>query len=134
LPPRRALANIVVPFAWINDQLISERKAGLTDYLNHLITIREFQDNKTLLQFLTSQLFDPAQLLDTPNNLPSMVSMNVLTPNKTKIEPDDPRLAPVAATYYPTWAAEDHPPEKLDFSKFDIIFFGKGCCFVSHHS
>lgn len=123
LPPRRALANVVVPSAWIDDQLICERKAGLADYLNQLIAVPEFQDNQVILQFLTSPLFDPAPFLDTLNDLPCMVSKSTLTADQTKIEPDDPRSTPVAATYYPAWAIDHHPPEGLDFSKFNIIFF-----------
>lgn len=28
------------------------------------------------------------------------------------------------ATYYPGWSAGTNPPERLDFGKFDIIYFG----------
>jgi chitinase len=32
------------------------------------------------------------------------------------------------AAYYPGWSAYANPPEKLDFSKFDILYFGS-CTF-----
>ena len=28
------------------------------------------------------------------------------------------------ASYYPSWCVDDRPPESLDFSKFDIVFYG----------
>lgn len=31
----------------------------------------------------------------------------------------------VAAAYYPDWAAGTLPPENIDFSKFDLIYFGE---------
>ncbi|KAF9255039.1 hypothetical protein L218DRAFT_1009002 [Marasmius fiardii PR-910] len=30
---------------------------------------------------------------------------------------------PIAAGYYPDWVSGDSPPENVDFSKFDILFF-----------
>jgi chitinase len=134
LPPRRALSNVVVPSAWIDDQLISERKAGLAAYLNHLLTIKKLQDNQVWLQFLTAPSFDPSQFLDTPSDLPFMVAKSTLAADQTTIESDDPKLAPVAATYYPIWAADDCPPERLDFTKFDIIFFGNAFGSLQYHT
>ena len=32
---------------------------------------------------------------------------------------------PLAAAYYPDWSSDSFPPSKLDFSKFDILLFGK---------
>ena len=32
---------------------------------------------------------------------------------------------PLAAAYYPDWSSDTFPPSKLDFSKFDILLFGK---------
>lgn len=31
---------------------------------------------------------------------------------------------PIAAAYYPDWAFDATPPENLDYTKFDILFFG----------
>ena len=31
----------------------------------------------------------------------------------------------VAAAYYPDWSADSWPPESLDYSKFDILFYGE---------
>ena len=33
--------------------------------------------------------------------------------------------AMIAAAYYPSWSASTTPPEKLDFSNFDILFYGR---------
>ena len=30
----------------------------------------------------------------------------------------------IMASYYPSWCVDDRPPESLDFSKFDILFYG----------
>jgi chitinase len=32
---------------------------------------------------------------------------------------------PLAAAYYPSWAADTLSPEKIAYAKFDIIFFCK---------
>ena len=31
----------------------------------------------------------------------------------------------IAAAYYPSWSASTTPPERLDFNKFDILFYGR---------
>ncbi|KAG6810347.1 hypothetical protein H0H92_012240 [Tricholoma furcatifolium] len=37
----------------------------------------------------------------------------------------DRKPTSIAATYYPEWSASYNPPDKLEFDKFDIIFFGE---------
>ena len=32
---------------------------------------------------------------------------------------------PIAASYYPDWVDDTLPPEQLDYSKFDVLFFGE---------
>lgn len=34
-----------------------------------------------------------------------------------------PVANPLACAYYPDWSAGSNPPEKIDFSKFDVLFF-----------
>ena len=36
----------------------------------------------------------------------------------------------IAASYYPDWAADQISPENLDYSKFDLIFFGETLWFL----
>lgn len=31
----------------------------------------------------------------------------------------------IAASYYPDWVSSTNPPEGIDFSKFDILYFGQ---------
>lgn len=31
---------------------------------------------------------------------------------------------PIAAAYYTSWSSWSNPPNKIDFSKFDILFYG----------
>jgi len=120
-PPKGFLVN-VLPSAWVDDQLITERKAALTTYLNTLLQDQEFQANPVLLKFLTST--SPALLGrgDSSVAIPLMVSENMVLNVETATT--SVAATPIAASYYPDWSAGSCPPSELDFSKFDILFFG----------
>ncbi|KAF8064331.1 glycoside hydrolase superfamily [Lyophyllum atratum] len=121
-PPKRVLANALAPSAWVDDGLIAERKAGLVEYLDNLNATPEFQKNDAFLQFLSSPSFDASSLPISIQGAPAMVSCGMVTINPASYEADT-RAAPVAAAYYPAWCTWSHPPNKLDFAKFDILFF-----------
>ncbi|KXN90766.1 Chitinase A1 [Leucoagaricus sp. SymC.cos] len=125
LPAKRAITNLV-PSAWVNDELIAERKEGLTFYLHSLLQSAEIQDHPILVQFLTPGSFAPFGTPQIERDVP-IVRME----SKSLSEPDQDNAqvvnsmtpTPIAGAYYPSWAAETLPPEKVAFSKYDIIFF-----------
>ncbi|KAG6910362.1 hypothetical protein DXG01_011077 [Tephrocybe rancida] len=119
LPPKHIVANAVVPLAWLDDELIAERKVGLTEYLNRLNTVALYQNNEAFLQFLSP--FDH-NCISTRGfvDAPDMVSCTTATLGRVSVVP---KTASVAAAYYPAWSAGRNPPEKLQFAKFDILFF-----------
>jgi hypothetical protein len=53
LPPKRILSTTFVPSAWVDDELIAERKAGLATYLSKLVHTPEYEKNPILNEFLT---------------------------------------------------------------------------------
>ncbi|KAF5376626.1 hypothetical protein D9615_007898 [Tricholomella constricta] len=122
LPPKRVLANAIVPSTWVDDELIAERKAGLVGYLNYLNAIPEYQTNDAFLQFLSYPSFHMDSLFTSVKDAPAMVSRNLLAVNQA-FEQAETQAAPIAAAYYPTWSSWSNPPNKLNFAKFDIIFF-----------
>lgn len=122
LPPKRVLANVVVPSKWVDDELIAERKSGLVAYLKHLNTTPKFQNHDAFLQFLSSPSFDITSLPAYVKDAPCMVSRNIVTTNRASDQPEN-RTAPVAAAYYPSWSVSSNPPDELNFAKFDILFF-----------
>ncbi|GLB44487.1 putative glyco_18 [Lyophyllum shimeji] len=122
LPPKRVLANVIVPFTWVDDDLIAERTIGLEAYLNNLNATPEFYNNDAFLQFLSSPSFDASTLPAYVANAPVMVSRSVVTIDHALEEPET-RPGPIAAAYYPTWAVWSNPPNKLNFAKFDMLFF-----------
>lgn len=138
LPAKRTLINLV-PSAWVNDDLIIERKEGLILYLHSLLQSAELQDHPILIQFLTPGPFAPfgtpqirRDTLTVPMESRSMASITPVKSrflsSKSESDHDEAEIAgsviPVAGTYYPSWADSALPPEKLDFAKYDIIFFG----------
>ncbi|KAK7057565.1 glycoside hydrolase family 18 protein [Favolaschia claudopus] len=117
LPPKRILATTFIPSAWLDDTLIAERKEGLKNYLNSILP--KFQDNETLKEFLSPSLMASPRQFDPEDALPSTLS------RKKAQELGEITAAAtfIAAAYYPDWSAGTFPPEKLDYSKFDILFF-----------
>lgn len=130
MPAKHNFTTAIVPLAWIDDQLITERKIGLTAYLNHLNIIPEYQTNEIFTQFLSSQSFNSTIFSEAVDNPPAMISRNMATISSASGDPET-NAVPIAAAYYPTWSAAINPPNKIDFSKFDILFFGTtGLCMV----
>ncbi|KAG5645132.1 hypothetical protein DXG03_006849 [Asterophora parasitica] len=117
LPPKRIFTNAIVPSTWIDDKLIAERKAGLEGYLNHLKAAPEIKTNIAFLQFLSHPSFDVNSLSANVKSL--MTSCNVTAVGRVSGD----TTIPIAAAYYPTWSAWENPPNRIDFSKFDILFF-----------
>jgi chitinase len=97
LPPKRILANIFIPSAWVDDTLISERKEGLKTYLNTLLASPQYKDNPALNDFLTPTLLASPRQFDPEDALPSTLSrkkaqeLGAVTTTATFI----------AAAYYP---------------------------------
>ncbi|RDB17716.1 Oviduct-specific glycoprotein [Hypsizygus marmoreus] len=125
LPPKRLLATTFIPSAWVDDTLIAERKAGLTQYISELLKSPEYKDAPALLDFLTAADSGSQKLkFDLEDAVPSTLSRKAAM-NLNLDDEDDVGVeaTPIAAAYYVDWAAGSFPPEKLDFSKFDILFF-----------
>lgn len=123
LPPKRLLATTFIPSAWLDDTLITERKTGLTQYLSNLLDSPQYKDTPALLDFLTADESKPVSKFNLEDAVPSTLSrkaaLNLLSEGEVEAT-----ATPIAAAYYVDWAAGSFPPEKLDFSKFDILFFG----------
>ncbi|KIM81786.1 glycoside hydrolase family 18 protein [Piloderma croceum F 1598] len=116
LPPKRLLAITFIPSAWIDDTLISERRAGLTKYLNDVLQSPEYKGNPALVAFLSQST--PTGSFDFEDALPSMLSRKAALDLKAQ----SADVTPIAAAYYENWATSPSV-ENIDFSKFDIIFF-----------
>lgn len=54
LPPKRSLSTTLIPSAWVDDRLISERKRGLSQYLEDLLKSPDYKDRSMLLHFLVA--------------------------------------------------------------------------------
>ncbi|KAH6912114.1 glycoside hydrolase superfamily [Coprinopsis sp. MPI-PUGE-AT-0042] len=144
LPPKRLLVTYFIPSAWVDDALISERKAGLTEYLNSLLSSEEYKDSEILAKFLSSEEADfelPNSLrFDLEDAVPSTLSrkaaLNLASTRPTaaaaaafaeqgSVDAADvsTQAAPLYAAYYPGWASGSNPPEGLNYSKFDVLFY-----------
>ena len=121
LPPKRMLTTSFLPSAWIDDSLITERKIGLSVYLKDLINSFEYRDSPVLAQFLATSSTIYKEKIDTEDVLPSSFSTNQASQGESITS----AASPIAAAYYPDWSADSRPPESLDYSLFDILFFGK---------
>ncbi|KAJ6631565.1 glycoside hydrolase superfamily [Mycena sp. CBHHK59/15] len=122
LPPERLLVTTFVPSARADDALIAERKAGLGAYLAGLVKVPEYRHSDALQAFLAPTIVAPPRALHLEDALPSTLSrktaqeLSVITAAAISF---------IAAAYYSSWSADSYPPEKLNYSKFDILFFGK---------
>lgn len=120
LPPKRILVTAFLPSAWVDDKLIAERKTGLSAYLNTLLSKDEYREHPLLKQFLSSSSPNsPNKDISLEDALPSTLSRKAALEAQAHIN----ATTRIAAAYYPDWSADSIPPEKLDYSKFDILFF-----------
>ena len=117
LPPKRSFASAIRVSNRIKDSVISERKAGLSAYLSFLLNIPEYREHEVLKQFL-SPLFET----NATSKSPQMVYLNKAVLGS--ICPPTIATRQIVASYYSSWCVDDRPPESLDFSQFDILFFG----------
>jgi chitinase len=121
LPPKRLLVTTFIPSAWVDDALIKERKKGLADYLTDVLSSPKYKDQAVLFEFLTAPSSKYDQKFDLEDALPS-----TLTRTKALTLGSDVNAStvPISGTYYPDWAGSTVPPESIDYSKFDLIYFG----------
>ncbi|KAJ7099548.1 glycoside hydrolase superfamily [Mycena belliarum] len=118
LPPKRLLVTTFIPSAWADDALVSERKAGLEQYLHKLLKAPDYSHCDAVQGFLA--LSDPPSLCEfeledaVPSTLSRKAAQELIDTAATKF---------ISAAYYPSWSMYSFPPEKLDYSKFDILFF-----------
>ncbi|KAF9033207.1 glycoside hydrolase superfamily [Panaeolus papilionaceus] len=105
-PPKPSFTSSVVPGSWVDDKRIEERKLGLEIYLNNLCCDEKFSSHPVLLVFLGLSC------------LPLM--------SEKRLE-DGELVKPIAGSYCPSWSKGIVPPNKIDFSKFDVIFYAFAC-------
>ena len=125
---------------------MTERKKGLAEWLKNLLGTILFSDNKDLFDFFASDSQNEEQPdINLEDALPSTLtraaavkliehlepiySTPVLNAPEPLTTPDAAAAAaaittPIAASYYPYWAAGRVPPEGLDYSRWDILYYG----------
>ncbi|KAG7443203.1 glycoside hydrolase family 18 protein [Guyanagaster necrorhizus] len=126
LPPKRILATTFIPSAWLDDELIKERKVGLKEYVTMLVRDPQYSSNPILREFILPSKPSPPRrlqddLLHLEDAVPSTLSRKAalaLVKGGVKAQSTS-----IAGAYYPSWSASSLPPENLDYSKFDILFF-----------
>lgn len=112
-PPRRALAAVLVPTAWVDDALIAERKAGLQMFLTDILHDLSLRTRPEVLRFLAP---------DAANTTYAPAMMSTGAPASYARDGVAGRY--ISASYYPSWSADALPAHTIDFSKFDVLFFG----------
>lgn len=120
LPPKRLLATTFIPLAWVDDTLISERKAGLSSYLVDLLNSPQHKKSPELTQFLNPNL-SSGRTFDVEDALPSTLSRKTALDLQDRIETK--AVTPIACSYYEDWVTSP-TPANIDYSKYEIIFFG----------
>ncbi|KAG6853846.1 hypothetical protein C0991_000840 [Blastosporella zonata] len=124
LPPKRLFSTVLFPSAWVDDELINERKTELTRYINNLLQSSDYKESPALLKFLTNTDLPTPHRFNIEDAVPSTLSGKAA---KAALELSSGNAEAaaklIAASYYVDWAADSFPPESLNFSKFDILFF-----------
>ncbi|KAF9558513.1 glycoside hydrolase family 18 protein [Agrocybe pediades] len=130
LPPKRLLSTTFIPSAWVDDQLIAERKIGLAEYLYDVLSSEKYKDRSLVWEFLsgTPQTSERDMKYNLEDSLPSTLTRKkALELTSGNLDGEvNAQAVMLAAAYYPDWSASARPPEGLDFSKFDILFFAFG--------
>jgi chitinase len=109
----------------VDDKLIAEREAGLSAYLSSLLGVQAYAEHPAVVEFLTpSPAAAKAARFDAEDALPSTLSRKDAAALSEAGDEVNAEASFVAASYYPYWAVDSNPPENIDFSKFDILFFG----------
>ena len=121
LPPKLLFVTTFVPSAWLDDALIAERKAGLTTYLCGLLASK-LKHSEVLNEFLSTEPKEYLCFFDMEDALPSTLFRKAALASTQEVST---AAAMIAAAYYHSWSASTTPPEKLDFNKFDILFYGR---------
>uniref|UniRef100_A0A8H8CJD7 Chitinase n=1 Tax=Psilocybe cubensis TaxID=181762 RepID=A0A8H8CJD7_PSICU len=144
LPSKHAILTAIFPSGWLDDALIAERKVGLAKYLAALLWSPEFRDTPIIKGFLERDALKPDENIDVEDVLPSTLTRKDVSAffslrdqvqslslveddheeEQVPVQEEPPKKKLVSAAYYPEWCAGTLPPESLDYSKFDIIFFG----------
>jgi chitinase len=135
------LVTTFIPSAWADDALIAERKAGLEQYLAKLLDVPQYRQSDAVQEFLALSIPSSPPQFELEDAIPSTLS------RKTAEELISAAATFISAAYYPckspkeyffsslrpavisAWSADSFAPEKLDYSKFDILFFGKSLGF-----
>jgi chitinase len=107
------LTTTLKPQGWADGKLIEERKFGLSQYLNALLASPDYRTHEALVAFLSSPI-DNTSAVPTSAGVSTRPQQRVLAAAGA---------SQIAASYYPSWSVWSRPPESLDFSKFDILFF-----------
>ncbi|KAF9255037.1 glycoside hydrolase family 18 protein [Marasmius fiardii PR-910] len=135
LPPKRIIVTTFIPSAWMDNALINERRVGLTNYLTTVLKNPAFEGNPVLHEFLfSSSPRSSMRQLHLEDAVPSTLSRSTAVALVSDLrngnvvadggnEEKANASGPIAAGYYPDWVSGDSPPENVDFSKFDILFF-----------
>uniref|UniRef100_A0A8H8CJU2 Chitinase n=1 Tax=Psilocybe cubensis TaxID=181762 RepID=A0A8H8CJU2_PSICU len=124
LPPKHVFATSFLPSAWVDNQLIEERKRGLQMFLTHLLHRLDARSSATFLAFIgASDLVMNESCFWPKAGLPEMSFKGTLMPKEILKNEPERTTKPIAAAYYPSWASDSSPPHKIDFSKFDVLFF-----------
>ncbi|PPR01818.1 hypothetical protein CVT24_001682 [Panaeolus cyanescens] len=105
-PSKDSLSATIVPGSWVDDKRIEERKLGLAAYLDNLCRDEKYADHPVFLGFLG-------------------LWASTMVPEKYR--DGDELVKPIAGSYYPSWSKDVVPPNKVDFSKFDVIFYAFAC-------
>lgn len=90
--------------------------------MNALLNSTEYQNNAAFTSFLTNQ--DTAEgVFNAEDALPSTLSRNDALKFSKELNSDAAAVTPIACAYYPDWATSPSISD-IDYSLFDIIFFG----------
>lgn len=111
MPSKKTLTTTMVSSAWVDDELIIERKRGLAAYIDFLLGKPHFEEQSVFVKFLSPGSFS-SEAIDTPLEM------------RFKDAATGPDRTFIAASYYPAWSSKENPPQEIKFSQFDIIFFG----------
>lgn len=76
-----------------------------------------------LHKFLTCSTYHVSVEISLEDALPSTLTRKVALEVQNQLI--SVAATPIAASYYPDWVVDSNPPESLDYSKFDVLFFGE---------
>ncbi len=102
----------------------------MANYLTDILSTPDYKDQAIVFEFLSTQSSERDQKFDLEDALPSTLTRTRALALAADVNGLTTASTMIMGAYYPDWATTAVPPESIDFTKFDLLYFGTSDCFL----